>query len=66
MNLVVEAKIREIFMPALSSTMTEGKIVAWNKTEGEKLTKGIVAWICCLLRIWVSHIGEGGWLDQYL
>ncbi|XP_024393402.1 dihydrolipoyllysine-residue acetyltransferase component 5 of pyruvate dehydrogenase complex, chloroplastic [Physcomitrium patens] len=39
-NLVVEAKIREIFMPALSSTMTEGKIVAWNKTEGEKLTKG--------------------------
>lgn len=39
-NLVVEAKIREIFMPALSSTMTEGKIVTWNKTEGEKLTKG--------------------------
>ncbi|CAH2045462.1 unnamed protein product [Thlaspi arvense] len=32
--------IREIFMPALSSTMTEGKIVSWIKTEGEKLAKG--------------------------
>ncbi|CAH9126321.1 unnamed protein product [Cuscuta epithymum] len=37
---VVEAKIREIFMPALSSTMTEGKIVSWIKSEGEKLSKG--------------------------
>jgi pyruvate dehydrogenase E2 component (dihydrolipoamide acetyltransferase) len=27
-------------MPALSSTMTEGKIVSWIKTEGEKLAKG--------------------------
>lgn len=27
-------------MPALSSTMTEGKIVSWLKTEGEKLAKG--------------------------
>ncbi|XP_044512028.1 dihydrolipoyllysine-residue acetyltransferase component 5 of pyruvate dehydrogenase complex, chloroplastic-like [Mangifera indica] len=34
------AKIREIFMPALSSTMTEGKIVSWIKSEGEKLSKG--------------------------
>lgn len=25
------AKVREIFMPALSSTMTEGKIVSWSK-----------------------------------
>lgn len=39
-NLVVEAKIREIFMPALSSTMTEGKIVSWVKNEGDKLSKG--------------------------
>ncbi|CAH9113006.1 unnamed protein product [Cuscuta europaea] len=37
---VVESKIREIFMPALSSTMTEGKIVSWIKSEGEKLSKG--------------------------
>ncbi|KAL5553459.1 hypothetical protein UlMin_040860 [Ulmus minor] len=36
----VEAKIREIFMPALSSTMTEGKIVSWIKSEGEVLSKG--------------------------
>ncbi|XP_060198253.1 dihydrolipoyllysine-residue acetyltransferase component 5 of pyruvate dehydrogenase complex, chloroplastic [Lycium barbarum] len=37
---VVESKIREIFMPALSSTMTEGKIISWVKTEGDKLAKG--------------------------
>uniref|UniRef100_A0A2N9HIJ4 Lipoyl-binding domain-containing protein n=1 Tax=Fagus sylvatica TaxID=28930 RepID=A0A2N9HIJ4_FAGSY len=30
----VRSKIREIFMPALSSTMTEGKIVSWIKSEG--------------------------------
>ncbi|CAN8266504.1 unnamed protein product [Cochlearia groenlandica] len=38
--MTVRSKIREIFMPALSSTMTEGKIVSWIKTEGEKLAKG--------------------------
>lgn len=27
-------------MPALSSTMTEGKIVSWVKSEGDKLSKG--------------------------
>ncbi|CAA0809901.1 Dihydrolipoyllysine-residue acetyltransferase component 5 of pyruvate dehydrogenase complex-chloroplastic [Striga hermonthica] len=37
---VIQSKIREIFMPALSSTMTEGKIVSWVKSEGEKLAKG--------------------------
>ncbi|CAI9266687.1 unnamed protein product [Lactuca saligna] len=36
----IHAKIREIFMPALSSTMTEGKIVSWVKSEGDKLNKG--------------------------
>ncbi|GFS44353.1 2-oxoacid dehydrogenases acyltransferase family protein [Actinidia rufa] len=36
----VQAKIREIFMPALSSTMTEGKIVSWIKSEGDVLSKG--------------------------
>ncbi|XP_050374425.1 dihydrolipoyllysine-residue acetyltransferase component 4 of pyruvate dehydrogenase complex, chloroplastic [Argentina anserina] len=38
--LTVRAKIREIFMPALSSTMTEGKIVSWIKSEGDVLSKG--------------------------
>ncbi|XP_021299886.1 dihydrolipoyllysine-residue acetyltransferase component 4 of pyruvate dehydrogenase complex, chloroplastic [Herrania umbratica] len=38
--LTVRSKIREIFMPALSSTMTEGKIVSWVKSEGDKLSKG--------------------------
>jgi pyruvate dehydrogenase E2 component (dihydrolipoamide acetyltransferase) len=32
--------IREVFMPALSSTMTEGKIVSWQKAPGEKVEKG--------------------------
>ncbi|GJR60245.1 dihydrolipoyllysine-residue acetyltransferase component 4 of pyruvate dehydrogenase complex, chloroplastic [Tanacetum coccineum] len=27
-------------MPALSSTMTEGKIVSWNISEGDVLSKG--------------------------
>nr|XP_043630131.1 dihydrolipoyllysine-residue acetyltransferase component 4 of pyruvate dehydrogenase complex, chloroplastic [Erigeron canadensis] len=36
----IHAKIREIFMPALSSTMTEGKIVSWIKSEGDLLSKG--------------------------
>uniref|UniRef100_J3MT78 Dihydrolipoamide acetyltransferase component of pyruvate dehydrogenase complex n=1 Tax=Oryza brachyantha TaxID=4533 RepID=J3MT78_ORYBR len=34
------AKIREIFMPALSSTMTEGKIVSWTAAEGDRVSKG--------------------------
>ncbi|KAH1031206.1 hypothetical protein J1N35_043380 [Gossypium stocksii] len=38
--LTVRSKIREIFMPALSSTMTEGKIVSWVKSEGDVLSKG--------------------------
>ncbi|CAI0552413.1 unnamed protein product [Linum tenue] len=38
--LRVQSKIREIFMPALSSTMTEGKIVSWIKSEGDLLSKG--------------------------
>ncbi|MBW4512492.1 MAG: 2-oxo acid dehydrogenase subunit E2 [Scytonematopsis contorta HA4267-MV1] len=32
--------IQEIFMPALSSTMTEGKIVSWLKSPGDKVEKG--------------------------
>lgn len=37
---VVRAKIREIFMPALSSTMMEGKIVSWTAAEGDRVAKG--------------------------
>ncbi|MEH1855718.1 MAG: dihydrolipoamide acetyltransferase family protein [Nostoc sp.] len=32
--------IHEVFMPALSSTMTEGKIVSWVKSPGDKVEKG--------------------------
>ncbi len=32
--------IHDIFMPALSSTMTEGKIVEWTKNPGDKVEKG--------------------------
>ncbi|CAL5006094.1 unnamed protein product [Urochloa decumbens] len=39
-RMVVRAKIREIFMPALSSTMTEGKIVSWSAAEGDRVAKG--------------------------
>ena len=30
----------DIFMPALSSTMTEGKIVQWTKSVGDKVSAG--------------------------
>ncbi|HEY9859399.1 MAG TPA: dihydrolipoamide acetyltransferase family protein, partial [Candidatus Obscuribacterales bacterium] len=32
--------INEVFMPALSSTMTEGKIVSWTKSPGDKVERG--------------------------
>jgi pyruvate dehydrogenase E2 component (dihydrolipoamide acetyltransferase) len=32
--------IHEIFMPALSSTMTEGKITSWVKSPGDRIEKG--------------------------
>jgi pyruvate dehydrogenase E2 component (dihydrolipoamide acetyltransferase) len=32
--------IHDIFMPALSSTMTEGKIISWAKSPGDKVEKG--------------------------
>ncbi len=34
----------DIFMPALSSTMTEGKIVEWLKQPGEKVARGNLSW----------------------
>lgn len=36
----VDGKTREIFMPALSSTMTEGKIVQWLKRPGDPVSNG--------------------------
>ncbi len=32
--------MREVEMPALSSTMTEGKVVAWKKNVGDRINKG--------------------------
>jgi pyruvate dehydrogenase E2 component (dihydrolipoamide acetyltransferase) len=32
--------IHEVFMPALSSTMTEGKVVSWVKSPGDKVERG--------------------------
>lgn len=32
--------VKEVFMPALSSTMTEGKIVSWLKAPGDKVSRG--------------------------
>lgn len=34
--------VAEVQMPALSPTMTEGKIVSWNKKEGEAIATGDV------------------------
>jgi len=39
-NLGSRSMIHEVFMPALSSTMTEGKIVSWTKSQGDKVEKG--------------------------
>lgn len=47
-RLTVVAAVKEIFMPALSSTMTEGKIVSWLKSPGDKIAKGesVVCFLC--------------------
>jgi len=37
---VAMAEVTEIMMPALSSTMTEGKISQWLMTEGDKVEVG--------------------------
>ena len=34
--------VAEVQMPALSPTMTEGKIVSWNKKEGDAVAVGDV------------------------
>jgi hypothetical protein len=38
-SVAARAEVKEITMPALSSTMTEGKIVSWLKVEGEAVSK---------------------------
>ena len=30
----------QVLMPALSPTMTEGKIIKWHKSEGETVSSG--------------------------
>jgi pyruvate dehydrogenase E2 component (dihydrolipoamide acetyltransferase) len=32
--------VKDVYMPALSSTMTEGKVVQWLKAEGDAVSKG--------------------------
>jgi len=39
-GLHMAAEPVEVFMPALSSTMTEGKIVQWAKKVGDKVNSG--------------------------
>ena len=39
-SVAAKAEVKEIHMPALSSTMTEGKIVSWLKGEGDAISKG--------------------------
>merc|ERR1719163_1773824 len=39
-DVSMEAKVTEIMMPALSSTMTEGKISQWLMGEGDKVESG--------------------------
>jgi hypothetical protein len=46
--------IKDVCMPALSSTMTEGKIVSWNKKVGDKVIAGKVhtsAFTTCIIKI---------------
>lgn len=39
-TLQTQNAVKDVFMPALSSTMTEGKIVSWLKAPGDKVKKG--------------------------
>jgi biotin carboxyl carrier protein len=49
--------VKDVFMPALSSTMTEGKIVSWLKSPGDKVKKGeaivvVESGKCCNCPFW--------------
>jgi len=43
--MLLDVRAREVFMPALSSTMTEGKIVQWLKKPGDKVESGDIVMV---------------------
>jgi len=43
--MLLETRAREVFMPALSSTMTEGKIVQWLKAPGDRVEAGDIVMV---------------------
>jgi pyruvate dehydrogenase E2 component (dihydrolipoamide acetyltransferase) len=49
------AEAIEVFMPALSSTMTEGKIVEWTAKVGDKVKAGDTIMV-------VESDKVGGWM----
>ena len=58
-----------VFMPALSSTMTEGKIVQWTKNEGDKVSAGEIhcgMHEACGTAVQQKHIGRISWILQIL
>ena len=54
----------EIFMPALSSTMTTGKVVTWEVIPGSKITSGdpLLTVESDKADMEVEHLGDDGWL----
>lgn len=54
----------EIFMPALSSTMTTGKVVSWEVIPGSKITSGdpLLTVESDKADMEVEHLGDDGWL----
>eukprot|EP00186_Timspurckia_oligopyrenoides_P001819 CAMPEP_0182445966 /NCGR_PEP_ID=MMETSP1172-20130603/3899_1 /TAXON_ID=708627 /ORGANISM="Timspurckia oligopyrenoides, Strain CCMP3278" /LENGTH=689 /DNA_ID=CAMNT_0024641815 /DNA_START=1 /DNA_END=2070 /DNA_ORIENTATION=- len=42
---VPKPNLAELFMPALSSTMTEGKVVQWTKNEGGRIEQGDIVMV---------------------
>ena len=56
----------EIFMPALSSTMTEGKIVEWLKNPGDKVERGeSVLVVESERQIWMLNLFKMDILQQF-
>eukprot|EP00966_Prymnesium_polylepis_P086964 2012676-Prymnesium_polylepis.1 len=47
----VRMETSEIMMPALSSTMTEGKISQWLKSPGDKVEPGDMVLVLSLIHI---------------
>lgn len=52
--------VKDIFMPALSSTMTEGKIVTWLKNVGDKVQFSA---LICQDKLGL-HSELAGWPDE--